>query len=592
MSSKDSHLSNKDFLLVTTALEESWMFNSRTIFLGEWCLRKINENKWSKIDYLISEPYGLDSLQKEKDLNEVNNIYDKLLVDMVVSLNKYHKTNYSKRYWEIIIGYWLKRYIKVVINRYKTIFQALSKYNIKSTVCLNTDEFSLITHDYYNFSWSLEDDMWNHAVYCDILKNIESSDINFINRPNTIIKKNVRPKPTNLNYSGACKKVITGVFKFLQKFSRANDAFILNSYLPTIKELELQLLLGQVPQIWRGFEYKTKENNDVSRDFNFIDFTSYAGVEREVRRMLIKIMPTSYLEEYKSVNNYVSELPWPSNPKFIFTSNDFMANEVFKFWCASKTEQGCKYFIGQHGNNYGTLDETKGIPEYSTSDCFLSWGWKDKEINAVPLFNFKIAGKKKKTLNNKGGLLIVNRGPGKRDGPQDRFYENKKYQQSVSNFYLSLDKNIRKKTIVRMHQISQNTNSDDRIHWESSCKGVKIDNGLRPINKLIDDCKIVVFTYDSTGVLESLALNRPTICYWPSGIDHLLPEAIPYYKKLISVGIINNNPSELISNVWNDVDSWWYSNELQDAVNEFCNQYSRTVDKPIYTLKDKLVSIL
>jgi putative transferase (TIGR04331 family) len=265
---------------------------------------------------------------------------------------------------------------------------------------------------------------------------------------------------------------------------------------------------------------------------------------------------------------------------------------VFKFWCAAKTEQGCKYFIGQHGNNYGTLNGTKGIPEYSTSDCFLSWGWKDEELNAVPLFNFKIAGKKKKTVNNKGGLLIVNKGPGKRDGPQDRFYENKKYQQAVSNFYLSLDKNIRKQTIVRMHQISYNTNSDDRIHWDSCCKDVNIDNGLRPINKLIDDCKIVVFTYDSTGVLESLALNRPTICYWPSGIGHLLPEAIPHYKKLISAGIISDNPSELISNVWNDVDSWWYSNEIQNAVNEFCNQYSRTIEKPIYTLKDKLISIL
>ena len=61
MSSKDTHLSNKDFLLVTTALEESWMFNSRIIFLGEWCLRKAKQNKWSKIDYLISR-FELDSV--------------------------------------------------------------------------------------------------------------------------------------------------------------------------------------------------------------------------------------------------------------------------------------------------------------------------------------------------------------------------------------------------------------------------------------------------------------------------------------------------------------------------------------------------
>ena len=40
------------------------------------------------------------------------------------------------------------------------------------------------------------------------------------------------------------------------------------------------------------------------------------------------------------------------NPEFIFTSNNFHTDEIFKLWSAIKVERGTKYYIGQHGNNY------------------------------------------------------------------------------------------------------------------------------------------------------------------------------------------------------------------------------------------------
>jgi hypothetical protein len=47
-------------------------------------------------------------------------------------------------------------------------------------------------------------------------------------------------------------------------------------------------------------------------------------------------------------------MKWPEKPKFIFTSNCFDGDEVFKVWTALKVEQGISYFVGQHGNNFGT----------------------------------------------------------------------------------------------------------------------------------------------------------------------------------------------------------------------------------------------
>ena len=67
------------------------------------------------------------------------------------------------------------------------------------------------------------------------------------------------------------------------------------------------------------------------------------------------------------------------NPKFIFTSNSFDTDEIFKQWVARNVEKSVPYFVGQHGNNYGqNIFEGRSIwPERSTCDSFITWGWDD-----------------------------------------------------------------------------------------------------------------------------------------------------------------------------------------------------------------------
>ncbi len=93
--------------------------------------------------------------------------------------------------------------------------------------------------------------------------------------------------------------------------------------------------------------------------------------------------------------------------------------------------------------------------------------------------------------------------------------------------------------------------------------------------------------------METLALNIPTLTFWREGYDHILPSAKPYYKLLESVGIIAKNPeaaAEHITLYWDDIGKWWFSDSVQEARRVFCNQYSRIIDRPIYTLKKTLTS--
>jgi putative transferase (TIGR04331 family) len=103
---------------------------------------------------------------------------------------------------------------------------------------------------------------------------------------------------------------------------------------------------------------------------------------------------------------------------------------------------------------------------------------------------------------------------------------------------------------------------------------------------------LLVHSYDSTGLLETLEADRPTIAFWQDGLNHLVDEAIPHYQLLISAGIVHLTPESAaakINEIWADVDNWWASHEIQSARQIFCEKYARTSKKPIRQLKKLLL---
>ena len=116
---------------------------------------------------------------------------------------------------------------------------------------------------------------------------------------------------------------------------------------------------------------------------------------------------------------------------------------------------------------------------------------------------------------------------------------------------------------------------------------------MRNIHELIAQSRLVIHSYDSTGILETLSLNIPTLFFWNGGLDHLLPSAKPYYELLRSSDILLDTPekaAEIVALHWDKVNEWWESKKVQDARKTFCNQYSRTVKNPVRTMKRLLTA--
>jgi len=578
-----------DRVLITTADESSWPDNGeKVLFLGVWCTKIKRKHIWSKYDYKIIDPYGISAQKKIHDQEYITKLVEQITFDLGKELNKYHGTNYSTRYWNIITGHWLQRHIKVIFNRYKLIESALNTDLVNRTIKFKTIGFSFITKDGIDYVRRLSSDNWNHNVYVELFKYFPSSNIK-------IIEKYTHSKcEENKNKHKSYKYYIKKAFSLSTFFIRDTDSIILDTFLPKKEALKLSFFLRQAP-VYYKFDIGSYEESSVitsKRDSFFCINDNYTGVEFAIRDLINKMIPSCYLEGYNNIYINLKKMRLPKNPKFIFTSNAFAFNEYFKFWAAKKAESGIPYYIGQHGSNYATLKGSEVWPEVKTCDMFISWGWdKAYKVKTMRSFNLKVANEKKYS-NSKGVGLLVERGPGNPSVPQDHYFEHELYQKYVFKFYEKIDSHIKNKITVRLHHGSSELVASDLYLWNQKYPGTNIDDFSLPFKKLIQKSRLVIFSYECSGFLECMALNIPTICFWRGGIDHLFDDAADYYKMLENVGIFTNSAEKAASYVnmnWDDVDGWWSSKSIQEARIKFCSRYSRVVKNPTKMLANTLL---
>jgi putative transferase (TIGR04331 family) len=78
--------------------------------------------------------------------------------------------------------------------------------------------------------------------------------------------------------------------------------------------------------------------------------------------------------------------------------------------------------------------------------------------------------------------------------------------------------------------------------------------------------------------LESLSANIPTIIYWNPRYWELRSSAIEDFLLLERAGIFHVSPesaAKKINEVWDDVDVWWKSEDVQSARQYICNKYAK-----------------
>lgn len=585
--------------LITTADERTWKFDRPVVFLGEWCRIYSRRAIWENMDAIVASPYGLGCASKDADFVLARELFDKSFPRFCDLLNQFHDTQHSERFWKIVLGHWYRRIINLLINRINTIKQCLCEYEVSGTAAITCETYSLATLDSYSAIWAFNDDVWNSALTGRILTLLKS-----VQFPVEYVSEDANNKnffefkypAGDLSYKRkALWALINAFHKVAKNFTRNSDAFIVNSYLPFLQEVKLYLALGQVPLKWSSSNLKITEKPDkISRDrlSNYFKAQTDNQLDSIITSLIFELLPVCYLEGFKNLNEMVDKQPWPKFPKFIFTSNNFDTDEIFKLWTANKIEMKSKYFTGQHGNNYGTYRYTNPSIEEETADQFLTWGWTDGLPQHIPAFIFKTVGRNKKQYNSNGALLLIETSLPHRASTWDGHAEFGKYFDEQIDFVEKLGIIPMQKLTIRLSLDSRYKAWNEKHKWDELSNHIKIDTGGTPIQRLIKDSRLVVHSYDSTGILETMSLNIPTMAFWQNGFNHLRESAKPFYQLLVDAGIVHLSPESAakhVNAIWNSIDDWWFSPKVQQTRIKFCSHYARESISPVRELKQILL---
>ena len=380
-------------VLITTALEDTWPeYDTPVLFLGEWCKLYSSKDKWSKFDSMVV-PYHWDDRKKlNEDYLYLKKFQEAVLKEIGPKLDDLHDIKKGEKYWEILIAPWLNHFIQIIFDRWVMVNLSLKNHDISEANILKVDESDIISFDYSDFCIGANTDLWNGVIYGEILREIGSVPIKKIIRDEDV-KGSLRIK-RRVNLTSKIKGRLKTIINWISsRLSSPNNFFLLATYLPRKYEMAIQLMLGQVPNIW--FEQEIQKGININtglRERLFVSSCEDGGFENFSRKLVFKYMPIAYLEGYYNLLKAVKETSWPSTPKIIFTSNAMYTNEVFKAWVAEKVYHGTPFIIGQHGGNYGNaLFSTFEDLELSISDSYLTWGWSGNgrwEGKIQPTFNF------------------------------------------------------------------------------------------------------------------------------------------------------------------------------------------------------------
>ena len=314
-----------------------------------------------------------------------------------------------------------------------------------------------------------------------------------------------------------------------------------------------------------------------------------------VAKLLFKYMPLSYLENYDRYLNQVKNINWPKKPKFIFSSNSFFYDDFFKFWLAEKKEKfNTRLISGQHGGYFFTT-KFDFFQKYQSeiSDLILTWGYNKKKYKSI--FNFKTAGLKIK-FKKDGYLLFIHYAMSRFSTIHSIYagFSYSVYLKDQFNFIKTLSSHVHDCLVFREYPIDLGWSNDLKSSFKNNIKLDFIEDKNKNLYDSLSKSRICFVNLNSTVYLETLNLNFPTILFFNNRNAPINKQTQKYFDILKKAEIYFDDyemAAKKINQIWDNVDSWWYSKSVQNAVNIFCNKFSkRPLKNPIKQLHNSLLS--
>lgn len=566
-------------LLVTTGSEpETFKSNDKSLFLGDWCAGLGGQARGSgSTANTLRHPWESHA-NYERDYRKIDFQYKEMLKILSLILSKEHDVFESERYWQIILGPWLMRFVTAIFEHNLLISEVIDKYPDSQISYLAPKFDSSITPTATSDSLLLlESREFNALLYSDLLSVNESSNISLDGEYplKSEIKNAIRPIRT-------IRKILSRLLDSISKIVSFRNVLVV-PYLSYRDRLSIswkskRFLLFSLP-VDRDEKY-----SEIDSDLRDHLCKEAFAISKQKDKMLIsltfKYLPKSFLECFHFYASKAKNKTKGTPAVIINGIGDILSeSEVTRFWLAENVMKGAYLVTKQHGGVYGSAKfmMIEDI-QRSNADLFLSWGWSGKGVRAMPM---RPQRPWLRPLVNSGRVTLVKVAfplffyhifP----SPQSAKFA--AYIRAVSKLCAELDGSLNLDVNLRVYPQDFSWGIADVV------KGLPVKVTSAPSTTLEEDCQssaLAIIAYDATSHLNLLRHNYPTLLLFYEDYYQPRLEIKSFFDELEAVGVLHRSNESLISflnDILPDVQSWWNSIATQSAIHRFGQSYLKQDD--------------
>ncbi|WP_167880688.1 LIC12162 family transferase [Leptospira kanakyensis] len=549
--------------MVTTAIEETWSFDSQNIFLGEWCKRYERREIYGKLDYQVLPFHWRDREKLSRDFHYLNDLKDRIFSELILRFDEIHLTNFSPRQWRIILEPWLLTYISVLFDRWEIVRMAFEDKDIQYKV-VRLNIVKNAPEDFTEFGDEVNTDSWNHVIFNQILDFEYANQVVWENR--SFQEKSIK----TLRRRGKKTNLLLFVDNLLSFFDRKEKPILFYRAYLSLKQLIIfHLFFFQIPRFYENeFEFTV----DVALSSKMRDFAlkipSKNRFEDFLFKQLVENIPKSYLESYSFRYERTKK---KYNPKIIFTANAHWSSDNFKIWAAlkSKTNQS-RYILTSHGGAFPP--QLSGFDRFQSevADSNVTW-YKSSEVKDIQLPALKLLGRKAKSLSENFSIIALHN----RISYSYRAESAPMSSLSLDTFDLTvgfinaLNKDIFESLRIKAYPTSGwgQDNRFDEIYGSNILYGSE-----NKLTDIFDISKLIICTYPQTTFAEAMATRKPTILLYDAKNWEFSDYTCELLNEMMNANIVFHDPIKAahhINSIKDNIEHWWEDPITKKARDDF-----------------------
>ncbi|MBF0543343.1 MAG: hypothetical protein HQM08_02860 [Candidatus Riflebacteria bacterium] len=531
------------------------------VVLGPWCFLEREESfpNWENLNF-SPDPFSTPQ-EMIQATQQCIFLTETLLPFFSQILNGRNSIKFSQKFWRVLLFPWLFQLIENTWERELRIqkfFEDHPQEPFEVTLVSDTIEWNFLnTADFDNFTLSPVFEWW---LFSRILEkyDISSWKVSYVA---VNISPTVNPPPLEKPLKFFFREKI-----FSRFFQRCNKVYGFSWWVSVLFSIFLSIKPPQKRiNIKKTGLLKPSLNLNSRMDFFKLGM-------KTLPRIFLDIKPL--LPNPKRGKKGKLQLIGP----LLFNS------EKDKIKIAFSEEKGENVIVTQHGGGYGTSQIFPIASEIEFKHfAFLSWGWRRQEDylgNIIPLpspFLSQFSGKHKKRnevlieVGNKMNLFLF-----RLQSNLLQSNEQIRYRKSKEQFFNQISPHIFRNTLYRPYPEGPGCLKDISF-FKRKFPNLQICEGN--LHSQLLECKLAVIDHPGTTLNISLAANCPTICFWEPKAFHMCRQSSHLFENFKKCGILFENgalAARKVNEIWENVQDWWQTKEIQMARLDWCHQYALT----------------